>query len=110
MPNNTFLLVKASFTKPAVTQGTFLWKLISNQQPKCFKEKFPLKINEAINNANNNKIIILYKRTTIGKRPLSYKWYKMWYLIPDYTRSQKTLRRFSRSYNAYLIDNIQPYS
>ena len=36
----------------------FLWKLINNEQPKCSKEKFPLKINEAINNANNNKMII----------------------------------------------------
>ena len=40
-------------------QGTFMWKLVNNQQPKCVKEKFPLKINEAIiNNPSNNKMII----------------------------------------------------
>ena len=38
----------------------FMWKIFNNQQPKCLKEKFPLKINEAIiNNPNNNKITIL---------------------------------------------------
>ena len=67
MPNNTFLLVKASFTNPAVTQGMSLWKFINNEQPKCFKEKFPLKINEAVNNANNNKIIICMKELQLEK-------------------------------------------
>ena len=52
-------------------QGKFMWKLVNNEQPKCLKEKFPLKINEAINNPNNNKMIIPYRRTTIGKRFLS---------------------------------------
>ena len=54
-------------------QGKFMWKLVNNEQPKCLKEKFPLKINEAINNPNNNKMIIPYRRTTIGKRFLSQK-------------------------------------
>ena len=48
-----------------------MWKLVNNEQPKCLKEKFPLKINEAINNLNNNKMIIPYRKTTIGKRFLS---------------------------------------
>ena len=88
-----------------------MWKLVNNQQPKCLKEKFPLKNNEAINNPSSNKMIITYRRTTIGKRSLSYEGYKLWNLeIPDYIRNQKTLRRFSRSYHAYLIDNIQSYS
>ena len=91
-------------------QNKFMWKLVNNQQPKFLKEKLPLKINEAINNPKNNKMIILYRESTIGKRSLSYKGYKMWNLIPDYIRSQKTLSRFSRSYHAYLIDNIQLYS
>ena len=30
--------------------------------------------------------------------------------IPEYIRSQETLRRFSRSCHGYLIDNIQSYS
>ena len=25
-------------------QGKFMWKLVNNQQPKCLKEKLPLKI------------------------------------------------------------------
>ena len=88
-------------------QDKFMRKLVNNQEPKCVKEKFPFKINEAINNPNNNKMIIPYRRTTIGKRSLSYKGYKLWNLeIPDYIRTQKTLRRFSRSYYAYLIGNI----
>ena len=91
-------------------QGKFMWKLVNNQQPKCLKEKLPLKIIEVVNNPNNNKMITLYRRTTIGKRSLSCEGYKMWNLIPDYIRSQKTLKRFSRSYQTYLIDNIQSYS
>ena len=88
-------------------QGKFMSKLVSNQQPKCVKEKFPFTINEAINNSSNNKMITPYRRTTTGKRSLSYEGYKLWNLeIPDYIRTQKTLRRFSRSYHAYLIDNI----
>ena len=87
-----------------------MWKLVNNQQPKFLKEKLPLKINDAINNPKNNKMIILYREATIGKSSLSYKGYEMWNLIPDYIRSQKTLSRFSRSYHAYLIDNIQLYS
>ena len=50
-----------------------MWKLVNNQQPKCLKEKFPLKNNEAINNPSSNKMIIPYRRTTIGKRSLSYE-------------------------------------
>ena len=80
-----------------------MWKLVNNQQPKCLKEKFPLKINEAIiNNPNNNKMIILHRRNTTGKRSLSYEGYELWNLeIPEYIRSQKILSRFSRSYHAY---------
>ena len=40
-------------------QSKFMWKLVNNQQSKCLKEKFPLKINGAM--------IIPYRRTTIGK-------------------------------------------
>ena len=65
-------------------QGKFLWKPVNNQQPKCLQEKFPLKINEAINNPNNNKMIIPYRKTTTGKRSLSYEGYKLWNLeIPE---------------------------
>ena len=87
-----------------------MWKLVNNQQPKFLKEKLPLKINEAIYNPKNNKMIMLYRESIIGKRSLSYKGYKMWNLILHYIRSQKTLSRFSRFYHAYLIDNIQLYS
>ena len=52
-------------------------------------------------------MIIPYRGTTTGK--IFSEGYKMWNLIPDYIRSQKTLRSFSRSYHAYLIDNIQSY-
>ena len=67
-----------------------MWKLVNNQQPKCLKEKFPLKNNEAINNPSSNKMIIPYRRITIGKRSLSYEGYKLWNLeIPDYIMYKK---------------------
>ena len=58
------------------SQGKFRWKLVNSEQPKCLKEIFPLEIDEAINNPNN-KMIIPYRRTIIGKRSLSYEGFEM---------------------------------
>ena len=48
-------------------QSKFIWKFVNNQQPKCVQEKFRLKINEALNNPNNNKMIISLEELQLEK-------------------------------------------
>ena len=49
-------------------QGKFMWKLIAKNHPDSMIEQFPMHFNEAINNTNNEKPIIPYCRTSIGKK------------------------------------------
>ena len=51
-------------------QGKYkMWNLFNSNLPKPLTEHFPLKYNEAINN-QQNRLIIPYHRTSIGKKSL----------------------------------------
>ena len=55
-------------------QGKFMGKLLSKKHPESIIEQFPLHFNEAINNTNDENLIIPYYRTSIGKKSLLYNW------------------------------------
>ena len=59
-------------------QGKFMWKLSSHNLPNCLLNKFSLIHNQAINDANQQKLIIPYYRTPTGKRSVLYQDYKLW--------------------------------
>ena len=86
-------------------QGEFMWKLLPKKHPNPITEQFPLHFNEAINNINREKLIILYYRTSVGKKSLLYQGYKFWNLeIPANIRNKKS---FAKNYHKYLLDKIQ---
>ena len=41
-------------------QGKFMWKLLAKKHPDSITEQFPLHFKEAINNTNEEKLIIPY--------------------------------------------------
>ena len=61
-----------------ILQGKFMWKLINDEHPKSIKDKFPIKKSTAINNHNQNKLIVPFYRTTIGTSSLSSQGIKLW--------------------------------
>ena len=44
-----------------------MWKLLAKKHPDSITKQFPLHFNEAINNTNDEKVIIPYNRTSVGK-------------------------------------------
>ena len=50
-----------------------MWNPLAKKHPDSIIERFPLHFNEAINNANGEKLIIPYYRPSVGKKSLFIK-------------------------------------
>ena len=84
-----------------------MWKLSAKKHPDSTIEQFPLHFNETINNTNNEKLIIPYYRTPIGKKSLSYQGYKIWnHEITANIKNKESYSNFAKNYHKYLLDEI----
>ena len=59
-------------------QGKFMRKLNSHNLPNCLLNKISLICNQAINNSNQQKLIIPYYRTTTGNRSVLNQGCQRW--------------------------------
>ena len=85
-------------------QGKFVLKLVANKILKSILEIFPLNISEAINNFGQNKYILPFHRTTLGKNSLSFKGLKLWNneITLDLKR-KKTIKKVTFPYSCFTI-------
>ena len=82
-------------------QGKFIHSL-----PDCSWNKFSLIHHQAIN-ANQQKLITPYYRTTTGKRPVLYQGYKLWNSeISVSAKLRETIEGFSKQFQADLLGSI----
>ena len=80
-----------------------MWNPLAEKHPDSRIERFPLHFNEAINNANGEKLIIPYYRPSVGKKPLFYQVYKIWNLeIPANIKNKESYNNFAKN----LVDEI----
>ena len=78
-----------------------MWKLNSHNLPNCLLKKFSLIHNQTINNANQQKLIIPYYRTTMGKRSVLYQGYKLWNF-----EISVNAKSFCKQFQVDLLDSI----
>ena len=84
-----------------------MWKLLAKKHPGSITEQFPLHFNEAINNSNGEKFIILYYKTSVGKKSLLYQGYKIWNLeILANIKNKESYNNFAKNYPKCLLDEI----
>ena len=80
-----------------------MWNPLAKKHPDSIIERFPLHFNEAINNANGEKLIIPYYRPSVGKKSLFYQVYKIWNLeIPANIKNKESYNNFAKN----LVDEI----
>ena len=88
-------------------QGKFMWKLNSLNLPNCLLKKFFLIHNQAINNTNQQKLIITYYKTTTGKRFVLYQGYKLWNSeILVNAKLKDNIKRFCEQFQADLLESV----
>ena len=88
-------------------QGKFMWKLNSQNPSNCLLIKFSLIHNQAINNANQQILIIPYYRTTTGKKSVLYQGYKLWNSeISVNAKLKETIKCFCKQFQADLLDSV----
>ena len=76
-PCYKYLNIKPSEHQIKILQGKFMWKLMNDEHPKSIKDKFSLKKSTAINNHNQNKLIVPFYRTKLGTSSLSSQGIKL---------------------------------
>ena len=84
-----------------------MWKLNSHNLPNCLLKKFFLIHNQAINNTNQQKLIIAYCRTTTGERSVLYQGYKLWNSeILVNAKLKDNIKRFCKQFQADLLESV----
>ena len=73
-----YLCVLPLIQNTKLQQGKFMWKLNSHNPPNCLLNKISLIRNQAIDNANQQKLIISYYRTTTGNRSVLNQGCQRW--------------------------------
>ena len=90
--------------------GKIRWKLINEEHPKSIKDKFSLKKSTAINNHNQNKLIVPFYRTTIGTSSLSSQGIKLWNNeIPEQVKNASSSKCFVKKYQEHLFSQTNPH-
>ena len=88
-------------------QGKLMWKLNSHNLPNCLLNKFSLIDSQTINNANQQKLIIPYYRTTTGKRSVLYQGYKLWNSeISVNAKLKENIKCFCKQFQPDLLDSV----
>ena len=84
-----------------------MWKLNSHNLPNCLLKKFFLIHNQAINNTNQQKLIIAYCRTATGERSVLYQGYKLWNSeILVNAKLKDNIKRFCKQFQADLLESV----
>ena len=93
-----------------ILHGKIRWKLINEEHPKSIKDKFSLKKSTAINNHNQNKLIVPFYRTTIGTSSLSSQGIKLWNNeIPEQVKNASSSKCFVKKYQEHLFSQTNPH-
>ena len=88
-------------------QGKFMWKINSHNSPNRLLKKFSLISKQSINNANQQKLIAPYYRTTTGKRSVLYQGYKLWNSeISENAKLKENIKGFCKQFQADLLDSV----
>ena len=88
-------------------QGKFTWKLNSHNLSNCLLNKSSLIHNQAINNANQQKLIIQYYRTITGERSALNQGYKLWNSeISANAKLKENIKSFCKHFQANLLDLV----
>ena len=102
-PFNEYLDILTLLDNIKLFQGKYMWNLFNSNLSKPLTEHFPLKYNEAINN-QQNRLIIPYHRTSIGKKSSLHSGYIVWNQeIPENIKNKKSTKSFTNAYKQYLI-------
>ena len=76
---------------------------LSDNLSSCLLNKFSLMHSQAINNANQQKLILPYYRATTGKWSVLYQGYKLWNSeISVNAKLLETIKSFCKQFQADL--------